>query len=79
MVLYTVATLLFVVVSGWIGVVFFCRLRVDAGLYIERESVTVPDLWIAFSGVDRGPVILWYFCFCPLYRPRPGVVRGTHL
>ena len=21
--------------------------------------------------------MIWYFCFCPLYRPRPGMVRGT--
>ena len=28
--------------------------------------------------VDHDPVLILYFCFCPLlYRPRPGVVRGT--
>ena len=33
--LYIEITPLFVVVvSGWIGFVFFCRLRVDAGIYI---------------------------------------------
>ena len=33
-VLYTEITLLFVVVSGWIGFVLFGRLRMDAGLYV---------------------------------------------